>query len=160
MEESVSLKTLADLLMLDPRRIQQLAEEDIVKKAKRGEYLLIPSIQGYITFIKERADGNTAEITDHKTMLIKAKAEIAAMEAGEKRSELIPASQVQTAWETLVGHFRTKLLAMPEKIAARVLASTNVNQAREIIKRSVHEALAELSSTEIQIVEDKRGLNT
>ena len=47
-----SLRTLSILLDVTERRIQQLAREGVMVRDKRGRYDLIPSIQGYVRYLR------------------------------------------------------------------------------------------------------------
>lgn len=150
--EVIDVNTLAELLMLDPRRIQQLADEDIVKKEKRGEYELLLSVQGYINYLRERADGNPTVMLEHKVRLAKAKADTAEMEAAQMKGQLLEAEQVQSTWESLLGHVRTRFLAMVDRKTPAIFGATNVKQAKEIHKKAVYAALGECAGTEVDTI--------
>ena len=45
---------MAKLLLLTPRRLQQLVTEGVVPKVERGRYELAPVIQAYIHYLRER----------------------------------------------------------------------------------------------------------
>jgi phage terminase Nu1 subunit (DNA packaging protein) len=62
---SYSVDTIAKLLLLDPRRIQQLVKEGILPKKSRGKYDLEKCVQGYVRYQRELAKGkNPARVED------------------------------------------------------------------------------------------------
>jgi len=54
----VSVETIANILKLTPRRVQQLSSQGVIPKAKRGRYKIITSVWGYIDYLKKKlSDG-------------------------------------------------------------------------------------------------------
>ena len=43
---------IARVLDLTPRRVQQLVDEGWIPKAKHGQYPLVPSVRGYLRYLK------------------------------------------------------------------------------------------------------------
>ncbi len=61
---TIDVQQAARLLMLDPRRIQQLAAEGYIERAAQGRYRTVSVVQGYIRFLKDsiaRSQQNVAE---------------------------------------------------------------------------------------------------
>ena len=52
--EAAGAAEMVEMLLLTPRRLQQLATEGIIPKAARGRYELAPVIQAYINYLRER----------------------------------------------------------------------------------------------------------
>ncbi len=50
-----TVQTIASLLMIEPRRVQQLVQQGFIPKADRGQYSLVESVQGYIKYLKEHS---------------------------------------------------------------------------------------------------------
>ena len=53
----LSLSAISQLLKLSERRIQQLAKDEVIPKAQRGEYDMIPCVHGYIDYLKAKIGG-------------------------------------------------------------------------------------------------------
>ena len=51
----VQLKTIARTLDLTERRVNQLVKEGTLPKTERGRYELIPVVQAYIKFLREKS---------------------------------------------------------------------------------------------------------
>ncbi len=85
---------IAKLLDLSERRVQQLSREGVIPKAERGQYDLIGSVRGYVRYLRDQALKSQAGAPDYmaeRARFIRARADIAEMEAQEKRLSLIAA---------------------------------------------------------------------
>lgn len=144
-------KTIAKLLMLTERRVQQLSKEGVIPRAERGRYELGPAVQGYVRFLRDRAIGgeSVGGEADDKARLTRARADIAQFEAQRLNGELVECDEVQKTWADIVGRFRARCLAIASKAAPMVAVEETVEACNEIIETFVHEALAEIAATEV-----------
>lgn len=154
-QATYSVDIIAKLLMLTPRRVQQLANDGVFPKGERGKYELVPTVQGYIKFLKDRAIGGDVQGDDseHKRRLMKARADIAEMEAERMAGELVPVDAVEKTWTDIVARFRARMLAVPPKAAPLTSVDATVEGNHEIIETFIHEGLAELAATPIISIE-------
>jgi phage terminase Nu1 subunit (DNA packaging protein) len=152
-QASYPLATIAKLLMLTDRRVQQLAKEGHIPRAERGRYELVPAVQGYVRYLRDRAIngdvGEGGEASD-RARLIKARADIAEMEAQRLAEDLVSVGDVERATADMVARFRARSLAIPSKAAPMVAMEETTEACHEIIETFVHEALAELSVTAVE----------
>lgn len=147
--------TIAKLLMLTERRVQQLANEGVIPKAERGRYPLAPAVQGYVRYLKDRAvAGDVSEdgVAVSKARLIKARARTAEMEADQLEGKLLDRAEVEGAWKTMVLNMRAKLLGIGTRAAPQAVAAANVAEAAALIEQLVGEALNELAEQPIEAV--------
>ena len=154
------LDTIAKLLDLTPRRVQQLSAEGVIPKAERGRYELVPAIQGYIRYLKERsikADTSGDDYNAHRTRLTKARADLAEMEKEQIREQLIPAGDVERAWIDVSQNMRQKLLAFPQRVAPEVYAAEKLIEVKSILKDNIYDALKEISEVEVRVSQPLRG---
>lgn len=80
------VSTIAKLLLLSDRRVQQLTKEGVIPKAERGRYELAPAVQGYIRYLQERSlrtDSSPIDYHMEKARLTKAQADSAEIEAAK-----------------------------------------------------------------------------
>jgi phage terminase Nu1 subunit (DNA packaging protein) len=137
-------KTIAKLLLLTERRVQQLAKEGIIPKSARGRYELGPSVQGYVKYLQVRAVGNmtpAGAIDYHveKARKTKAEADIAEIEAARRSGDSIPASEVKRAWMLILGEVRANLIgSTPQRIASRIVGLSDEGE----IKRAIRDEIA------------------
>ena len=81
--------------------------------------------------------------------LQRAKADIAEMEAAEKRGELIPRNQIADVMHSAVVIMKTRLNAIPSKVAPLAHAAPSVAVAERYIREQVDEALDGLGKVEV-----------
>ena len=147
-------ETIARLLDLTPRRVQQLVAEGVIPKDERGRYELVPVVRAYIRYLRERAlsqDLGSDALVQHRARLTKARADMAELEHAQMLGELVPAAQVEEAWAAVVAVMRTRLLALPTKVAPRVVALSHEAAIQDALRAEIADALAELSQARIDI---------
>ena len=142
--------TIAKLLMLTERRVQQLTAEGVIPKPERARYELVPAVQGYVKYLRARTLGVEAldgapDMVSDKARLLKAKADISVLEVERARGDLLPAEEVVAGWETAIGRTRSLLLGIPTSAAQTVvlLAKSHEGDA-EGAERAVREHLRKL----------------
>ena len=80
------IESLAKLLDLTPRRVQQLAKEGVIPKpATRGQYDIIPSVVAYIRHLRAVASGDGGDLLTEKTRLARKK---------KKKNEVIQITRI------------------------------------------------------------------
>ena len=107
---------------------------------------------GLWRFDPGQTSGLNADYGTERARLVKAKADLAEMEASQMRGDLLSAPDVKVAWTEIVALMRARLLVLPDKIAPVVHETTSLNQARDVIKKAVHEVLKEIAETDVEIV--------
>lgn len=157
------VKTIAALLRLTERRVQQLSKEGVIPKAERGRYELAPAVQGYIAYLQDRlapreGDDDPDRIDYHaeKARKTKAEADIAEMEAAKMRGDLVDAVEMKDALELVMSEVKTKLLNnAPTRIAARTKTEKKEASIKAIAKEEISASLRALASTDpADLVED------
>ena len=147
-ERLYSVGVIAKLLNVTERRVQQLTKEGIIPKAERGKYDLVPCVQGYVKYLQDLAFGRDivpADINLAKSRLVAAQAELAEMEAAERKGSLIDAAKIAAWWGQIITNAKQNLLAIPARAAPLVLTCKTAEQASAEIEKLVHEALDSLS---------------
>lgn len=148
---------LCKLLDLGIRRLQQLADEGIIKKSDRGRYDLVESVRGYVKFLRDRTlgpDQAANTYAEQRARLTRARADEEELKARQLAGELIPAAQLENAWGAVVDVMRLRLLAIPAKVAARIGMARNAVEAQQIIRAEIHDALTELTKVNVTVAID------
>ena len=149
---SQPIGVIARLLDLSERRIQQLSREGVIPKAERGQYDLIAAVRGYVAYLRDlavKAQAGAPDFGVERARLIKAKADIAEMEAEGRRGELLPAEAVEAAWTAILARLRARLLVLPDRLAPLCVEETTIAGVRDQIRKAVREALDELAETPV-----------
>ena len=72
------------------------------------------------------------------------------MEAEEKRGAVIAAEDVEAAWIVVLAALRTRLLALPDRLAPAVHAEASPAGVRDVIRAAIREALEELAESDVR----------
>ena len=151
----VPVDAITRLLELTPRRLRMLAQEGIIPRPQRGEYPMIATVQGYVRYLRERAnarDGGEQEhgsLTDARARLTRSKADEAEMRTARLKGELLPADEVISAWSAMVSTVKTKLRSIATKLASRLAIETDTATVEKSIREEIDEALEGLARLEI-----------
>ena len=148
---------IAKLLDLSERRVQQLSREGVIPKAERGQYDLIGSVRGYVRYLRDQAVKSQAGAPDYmaeRARFIRARADLAEMDAQEKRRSLIAADQIEVAWIAVLALLRTRLLALPDRLAPQVFEQSTVGDTRNLIRATIREVLDDLAEPDIEFKTD------
>lgn len=148
---------IARLLDLSERRIQQLSREGVIPKAERGQYDLIGSVRGYVRYLRDqalRAQAGAPDYAAERARFIRARADLAEMEAEEKRRSLIAADEIEAAWIAVLALLRTRLLALPDRLAPHAFDQPTVGDTRNLIRTAIREVLDDLAEPDIEFETD------
>ena len=154
------VKTIAALLHLTERRVQQLSKEGVIPRSERGRYELAPSIQGYIAYLQQRAapratDEDPDRIDYHveKARKTRAEADIVEMEAAKMRRELVSVAEMTEAMGLVVSEVRSRLLnQVPVRIASKTKTLRKEAAIKKIAKAEITACLDALSKADPQAV--------
>lgn len=149
-----SVETIARLLLLTERRVQQLAKEGVIPKTGRGRYELVPAVQGYIRYLQERALGRE-DLGDPAQRLKAAQADMAEIDLRKARGEVVEVTEVATAVRSEYAVVRTRLGSLPGRLAPKV-DPARAMEIEPIIAELVDEVLLELSADD-RFAEDANG---
>jgi phage terminase Nu1 subunit (DNA packaging protein) len=151
---------IARLLDLSERRVQQLSREGVIPKAERGQYDLVGAVRGYVGYLRDlavKAQAGAPDFGAERARLIKAKADIAEMEARGRSGELLPAEAVEAAWTAVLARLRARILVLPDRLAPLCHEETTIAGVRDQIRKAVREALDELAATPVVAAADPDG---
>lgn len=147
---TVNTDQIARFLELTPQRINQLANAGIIPRIALGQFDFTPVVQAYIRYLRGRA-GGPDELKDSRAKLTTAKAEIARIHRDRLAGKVIDVEAVEQAWSTVLSVVRTRLLALPAKVAARVKMAATVVEVAQIIRDEIYDILNELATARIAI---------
>ncbi|WP_455506445.1 protoporphyrinogen oxidase [Gemmiger formicilis] len=152
----VDSKTIAALFGVTTRRVQQLAADGIIVAVESKPYRfdLLPTIQRYIKYLSEKANGREAPKKDIETEgrrleaeadLKRSKADMAAIQLRELEGKMHRSEDVEAVMTDLVYTIRSALIALPGRLAVDVVAAVSAAEASEIIRAEVYKILEELA---------------
>lgn len=154
--------TVCRLLDLTPQRVAQLTAAGVLQRATRGRYHLVPTVRAYVRYLRDRTVGRDAAGVDDdyrkgRARLVRIQADIAELERGEKEADLIPAAEVRRVWMAMAGNMRTRLLAIPRKLAPVVPTLAGASEIEDALRAEIADALEEIARTNVEYRDDKPG---
>lgn len=146
----VGRQELADVLGIHVTRLDQLVRQQAIPKQGRGKYGLAAAVQAYATYregLSAPDDGSAApELKLEQARYYRAKADEQEMKVRVQAGELLPADKVGDALRMVILAARSKLAAIPAKVAAR---SKDKLKTKALVEAEVRKALGALSEREI-----------
>lgn len=143
-----TLSELAVHLDLSQKRLTDLINEGVITKKPRGAYNLREAMKEYLDNLRAQARGRSgskgANLTEERARLAKESADAKEMENEVERGNLVQIEDVAKVVEGQLDRCRTKLLALPTKIAPEAHAAPTPGEARQIIETAIVDALNEL----------------
>lgn len=144
---------LAALLILTPRRIDQLAKLRIVPKAGCNRFELVPAVQAYVSFLQGPAKGAilgeggdlNERLLNAQVVEREAKARLAQYQADREEGKLLSLEEVSTQWAARYIELKAELLELPRRAAFQFTDPTVRVNVEEEMSAFVHEALERYS---------------
>lgn len=118
------------------------------RKGNKYEMDLRDVIQWRVDYIRGDAGVvNTDELSYQRERALREKAnrEKAEIELGILKGDIASVSQVATKWQQIAVALRTKFLALPTKLAAKLGAAKTMVDRQAVIKKAITGVLVELS---------------
>lgn len=142
----VTTAEISEILGFSDRRIRQLVDENALVRIGHGKFDLSASIQAYISYLVEK-EKPTGEIdkTEEEALWTRARRQKAELELQIIKGEVHRAEDVKRVMNNMLIAFRSRVLAIPSKISPLLIAKTDINVIKLILKDAVYEALTELS---------------
>lgn len=153
-DPSYPVDFFVQLFGLSARRVQQLANEGIIVKAGRGQYRLLASVRGYVTFLQERVSGDRKADgwRDERARLAREQADRIALENAVSRGRLIQSDQVENVLSAAMAALSADLDGLPGRMATTVagiddpaIARATLQDETRRIRRSFAQSVAELA---------------
>lgn len=141
-----SLDDCAEHLGIQQATLSKLIKHGVIDKQDRGKYDLDEVRLAYLKHIRNMAgnNNNNLELGAERARLAKEQADAKEMENAVERGDLVYIDHIVKQFEQQLMKCKTKLLAVPTKVAAEAHAAADVQEVQEIIESSVLEALSEL----------------
>lgn len=147
--------TIAKLLMLSERRVQQLTADGVIPRAERGRYEIAPAVQGYIKYLQDRAITGNGDIdyATEKSRLTKAQADLAEIEVARSRGDVVGAEQLTRNLTNLFTEIRTNMRNIPGRVSSSLLGLTDERKLKTVLLAEIDQALTSLSEMDMDIVD-------
>ena len=151
----VTTQVIAKLFGVSTRRIEQLKTEGVIKgQGKPTKFDLLPTIQAYIKYLSDKANGRekrevVADLEEAKLTaeveLKQSKAEAAKIALAELQGKMHKAEDVESIMTDHVLYLRSMLMAMPGKLAVDLANLHTAPEMAERVKQDVYYILNNLA---------------
>ncbi len=149
--------TMAKLLLMTERNVAGLAQRGVIPKSERGRYELVPVVQAYIRYLRDRTIGGDMtgdeNLANAKGRMVKARARMAEAEADLLDGTVLRRAAVEAAWERVLVALRMRILALPAKAAPVMHAAPTLAEASAVLTTAVHDLLTELARIPVYAVD-------
>jgi phage terminase Nu1 subunit (DNA packaging protein) len=151
----VSARELAAWLGVAEGHVRRLARQGRVVRAGEGRYDLQASVQTYVRYLSEAAQGRVGDgPLDPKSRYELARARKAEAEAARIEGKSIPTEAVHDAWGRMTAVIRSRLLGLPRIVAADAAAAQDVEAAAAVLTAAVHRLMKDISQEPIYAVDE------
>lgn len=137
--------TIAKLLMLSERRVQQLTASGVIPKVGHGKYELAPAVQAYIRYLQgsKGSDDSPVDFNVEKALLTKAQREREELDLAVARREVAPVADFERAQARAFAQIRANVLNVPQRVVMQVLGETDETRFKAALRRELVSALEE-----------------
>lgn len=147
----VNAKTMAKIMDLSERRVNQLVAEKVITKDPDGQFNVMQVILDY--YKNKAGIGPGINYDQEHALLEKVKREIAEIELAELKKEVHRADDIKNVLGGMIIACRNKLLAMPLGVAVKLVGQRNPNIIIDVLTKEVKIALDELAGYDVNMFE-------
>lgn len=144
-----TMAEVANHLGVTQKYVTDLIAKGVLKRMPKAMYDIDECRQAYIANLRKVASRNMAngslDLGAERARLAKEQADAKEMENAIERGDLVYIEDVAAQFEAGLVKARTKLLAIPTKIAPEVHACATIKEVQAIIEQNIIEALSELA---------------
>lgn len=143
-----SIQDAAAHLGITTKYFQDLIAAGTIERKPRGGYDLDECRKAYISRLRETAAGRLSQsgldLQEERARLAKEQADAKEMENAVERGDLVYIEDVAKQIENQLTKVRTRLLAVPTKVAPEAHACATMREVQSVIEQAIIEALNEL----------------
>lgn len=146
-------KTIAQVIGISDRQVRNLANDGIIIKVGIGKYDLAESVKNYIKRIEEKTNMSSKdlkdlekELTAEKVLNERAKRRKAEFIANEIEKTMHKSADVESVFNNIITTAKTKLLALPVKLANELQGVDDFKSIKDIIYKGITSSLIDLAN--------------
>jgi phage terminase Nu1 subunit (DNA packaging protein) len=121
----------------------------VLRREARGVFDVADSIAAYVAHRESvvAAEHGTGDYGRARAELYLERARAARLKREELEGTLAPLSVTRAAWTSILTMVRTRVLAIPNKLAPRLVGLKTAGEALALVRGEIYEALEELSKS-------------
>jgi len=143
---------------ITPRRYRQLVKEYGAPPVKNGKVDLFKACKFLIEYYRKMAEGGgSATLAEEKAKLIAWQTKLKELQYKKEEKRLVDIEVVRYVLETLILRTKSKLEAIPSKLAPVIITASSLREARDILEKYIKEVLNELGDPKDVLKSIERG---
>jgi phage terminase Nu1 subunit (DNA packaging protein) len=159
MANEVPLEQACRVYGFTPRRYRQMEKEDIVPAVKAGHIDFLAATKAVVEYYRNLASGSgSLTLTDERTRLTRINADRKELQLQKERGVLIRTEVAQRLWSGIIMTMKTRLLAMPRKLAPAVIGQERLPEIEDLISKEINGILIEFSEPDLRAIAIGVGL--
>jgi phage terminase Nu1 subunit (DNA packaging protein) len=119
-QPTVAVNELAEIFLLTPRRVQQLADEGIINRNEHGRYPIWPCVQGYIKYLQQNRTANQLNGNEEKIRLLRTQADLNELKLAEQADMFVLADDAEFAIENIITAARSELMSSARHLQKKI----------------------------------------
>ncbi len=143
-----SLSTIAELLLLDERRVQQLSKAGRIPKTSRGKYELVGCVQGYVRYLRELSRGKDPKRIEEERKIAEEKRLRLQRERKKDEREWVSQSVEKEKGFVAAANLKDGFFNLFERIAPILVAEKNAKKIRKMLMEEANEIFKELADAD------------
>lgn len=138
----ISINGLSDLTRKDRRFISRRLERlPFTQNGRAKEY----ASEDALALIYGSGDEAKLDASQERALLDKARRESIQMDNEKKRGDLLPFAEVAKAWEEQIAIAKGRFLALPSRMAPRIVRTKAIREVELILRDGIIEIMSELA---------------
>lgn len=143
---------IARTLGMNEKEVKTLTKTGVIQKgylSERGLYRLEETAREIIAnYRKPEGQRENVDYTAERAKLMRAKRQKEEYELQVRKGQLVQADEAELALTKVLTSFKSRLSAIPNKIAPQVAAMTNRAEIYDVVKMQIDETLTDLADCE------------
>jgi phage terminase Nu1 subunit (DNA packaging protein) len=164
----VNTEELAQFVGVDPRRIQQLTQEGVIKKEpgdkKTAKYDFVRNVHSLLQYYRQKSDsrrsGDSREMASEKLKQISAKRKLEELKLAQLDGELHKASDIERLIGAMLTRLRINLLAIPMGLAPILRNMDDAMEIAEKLDERIRRAMNEVTDIDLKTLVEAENLST
>jgi phage terminase Nu1 subunit (DNA packaging protein) len=163
----VSTEELAQFVGVDPRRIQQLTKEGVIKKEpgdkKNAKYDFVRNVHSLLQYYRQKSDSrrsdDSEEMAREKLKQISTKRKLEELKLAQLERDLHKAEDIERIIGAVLTRLRINLLAIPMGLAPVLRDMDNTREIAEKLDGRIRRAMNEVADMDLKKLVEAENLS-
>jgi phage terminase Nu1 subunit (DNA packaging protein) len=163
----VSTEELAQFVGVDPRRIQQLTQEGVIKKEpgnkKNAKYDFVRNVHSLLQYYRQKSDsrrsGDSDEMANEKLKQISIKRKLEELKLAQLEGDLHKAEDIERIIGAVLTRLRINLLAIPMGLAPILRDMDDAMEIAEKLDERIRRAMNEVADMDLKKLVEAENLS-